>query len=132
MTTYPADPPLECDLVMKGGITSGVIYPGTVCELAKTYRFRSVVGASAGAIAAAATAAAELGRKTGGFERLSTLPTRLTHTGANGRSTLFNLFQPAPSQRRAFALLSPHMLKPSQGVVAATLRAALTCYWVRA
>ena len=32
---------------MKGGITSGVIYPGAVCELAKTYRLRSIGGASA-------------------------------------------------------------------------------------
>ena len=28
-------PPLECDLVMKGGITSGVVYPLAVCELAE-------------------------------------------------------------------------------------------------
>ena len=43
-----ATAPLECDLVMKGGVTSGIIYPSTVCELARTYRFRAVGGASAG------------------------------------------------------------------------------------
>ena len=25
-----------CDVVMKGGITSGVVYPPAVCELART------------------------------------------------------------------------------------------------
>ena len=42
---------LECDLVMKGGITSGVIYPRLVYQLSKQYRFRSIGGTSAGAIA---------------------------------------------------------------------------------
>jgi hypothetical protein len=44
--SFPAKPDLECDIVMKGGITSGVIYPLAVCELAQTYRLRSVGGAS--------------------------------------------------------------------------------------
>ena len=35
--SFPAKPDLECDIVMKGGITSGVIYPQAVCELAQTY-----------------------------------------------------------------------------------------------
>jgi Patatin-like phospholipase len=50
------------DLTMQGGTTSGVVYPLAVCELATKFRFRNVGGASAGAIAAALTAAAELGR----------------------------------------------------------------------
>ncbi|MET0695708.1 MAG: hypothetical protein ABWY56_17380 [Propionibacteriaceae bacterium] len=50
------------DLTMQGGTTSGVVYPLAVCELATSFRFRNVGGASAGAIAAALTAAAELGR----------------------------------------------------------------------
>src|SRR4029077_6413964 len=50
------------DLTMQGGTTSGVVYPLAVCELATSFRFRNVGGASAGAIAAAFTAAAELGR----------------------------------------------------------------------
>ena len=50
------------DLTMEGGTTSGVVYPLAVCELATEFRFRNVGGASAGAIAAALTAAAELGR----------------------------------------------------------------------
>ena len=50
------------DLTMQGGATSGVVYPLAVCELATRFKFRNIGGASAGAIAAAMTAAAELGR----------------------------------------------------------------------
>ena len=62
-STAPASPVppdlLECDIVMTGGITSGVVCPLAVVELSKTYRSRNIGGTSAGAIA---TAAAELGR----------------------------------------------------------------------
>ncbi|MFS8123514.1 patatin-like phospholipase family protein [Rhizobium sp. BR 250] len=57
-----AAPEKECDVVMKGGITSGVVYPYAVLELARRYRFRSIGGTSAGAIAAAFAAAAEYSR----------------------------------------------------------------------
>ena len=30
-----------CDLVMKGGITSGVVYPLAVVELARKYHFKN-------------------------------------------------------------------------------------------
>src|SRR4051812_14643124 len=50
VTPY-ADPKLCCDIVMKGGITSGVVYPGAVLKLAPLYRFKSIGGASAGGIA---------------------------------------------------------------------------------
>ncbi|HEX5594011.1 MAG TPA: phage holin family protein [Solirubrobacterales bacterium] len=89
-----------CDVVMKGGITSGVVYPLAVCELARTYRFRNVGGTSAGAIAAAATAAAEYGRKNGGFNRLASLPAWI---GAD--KNLQGLFQPQPKTRRLFRVL---------------------------
>jgi Patatin-like phospholipase len=54
------------DITMRGGTTSGVVYPTAVCELARRYRLRNIGGASAGAIAAAAAAAAETGRSRGG------------------------------------------------------------------
>lgn len=85
---------LECDIVMKGGITSGVVYPAAVCELAREFRFRSVGGTSAGAIAAAATAAAEAGRAGGGFPRLQAL-SQWFGQQTGGSSNLQNLFQPA-------------------------------------
>jgi len=53
------------DITMRGGTTSGVVYPMAVCELARQYRLRNIGGASAGAIAAAAAAAAEAGRSGG-------------------------------------------------------------------
>ena len=93
-------PARACDVVMKGGITSGVVYPRAVCELAETYRLKNVGGTSAGAIAAAAAAAAELGREGGAFDRLAELPQEI---GRDGK--LVSLFQPAPSTRPLFRLL---------------------------
>ena len=77
---HVASPPLkECDMIMKGGITSGVVYPLAAVHLSQTYKFRNLGGASAGAIAAAMVAAAELGRKrgVGGFATLAELPDAL-------------------------------------------------------
>ncbi len=109
MSTTPtspyANPSLTCDIVMKGGITSGVIYPRAVAELARTYRLSQVGGASAGAIAAAAAAAAELGRETGGFEELDGMPDELAFTGPDGRSTLASFFQPTRTALPLFRLL---------------------------
>ncbi len=79
-----AAPDRECDIIMKGGVTSGVVYPYAILQLARSYRFRSVGGASAGGIAAAFAAAAEFARSRGdpgGFVRLEKrcleLPARL-------------------------------------------------------
>ena len=66
--------PRCCDLVMKGGITSGIVYPSAVIEIGKRYWFSRIGGASAGAIAAALTAVAELARRPKG----STEPPRTT------------------------------------------------------
>ena len=97
-TTYDySQPTLSCDIVMKGGITSGVVYPHAVCELARVYRFKSVGGASAGAIAAAAAAAAECGRDNDGFARLADLP-----AWVGGGSNMFDLFQPQKATRGLF------------------------------
>jgi predicted acylesterase/phospholipase RssA len=52
----------KCDVVMQGGVTSGIVYPGLVCKLAEHYQFQQIGGTSAGAIAAALTAAAEYTR----------------------------------------------------------------------
>jgi predicted acylesterase/phospholipase RssA len=94
------NPTRECDIVMKGGITSGVVYPHAICELARTYRFVNVGGTSAGAIAAAATAAAELGRDRGGFAELAELPAWL-----GGGKHLQELFQPQKSTEGLFRML---------------------------
>lgn len=108
-----------CDLVMKGGITSGVVYPGAAVELQKEYRFRRLGGTSAGAIAAAAIAAAEHGKRTGqgtGYATIEGLPNRL------GKD-LESLFQPSRRLRPIFRLMlgaSAH--GPLLGAVTAPLR----------
>jgi hypothetical protein len=63
--TLPARRPalLDCDLVMKGGITSGVVYPKAVVRVAREYQVRNVGGTSVGAIAAGLVAAAEYQRQ---------------------------------------------------------------------
>ena len=80
-----ANPRETCDLVMKGGVTSGVVYPYAILELAQHYRFCSIGGTSAGGIAAAFAAAAEFARSRNdpeGFVRLESrclqLPERLS------------------------------------------------------
>jgi predicted acylesterase/phospholipase RssA len=84
----------ECDLVMKGGVTSGIVYPPAVIKLSEEYRFRAIGGTSAGAIAAAATAAAEYGREKGGFVKLDEVRKKLSVGGF-----LEGLFQPSGETR---------------------------------
>ena len=60
-----------CDLVLKGGVTSAVVYLGSVIELGRAYRFHSIGGTSSGAIAAALAAAAEYRRQTAGTDGLA-------------------------------------------------------------
>jgi hypothetical protein len=109
-------PHLECDLVLKGGLTSGVVYPLAICELARTYRFRNLGGTSAGAIAAALAAAAEKGRhsQNGGFAKLARLPEELCARQGN-QTRLLRLFQPQPKTRHLFGFLlgALETLKPS-------------------
>jgi predicted acylesterase/phospholipase RssA len=130
ISSNPAAPILECDIVMKGGITSGVVYPLAVVELAKTYRFRNVGGTSAGAIAAAATAASELGRgkPNAGFEEFEALPGWLQET-ANDKSgsRLQALFQPQAKTKILFTIMLA-ALGPGNKFVNAGL-AALKAYW---
>lgn len=92
------EPTRACDLVMKGGITSGVVYPPLVLELARDHRFVNIGGTSAGAIAAGLTAAAEYGRQGGGFELLAEVPDML-------QEHLLDLFQPHPKHARTFRKL---------------------------
>jgi predicted acylesterase/phospholipase RssA len=87
-----------CDVVMKGGITSGVVYPLAVTELATKYRLKNIGGASAGAIAAGIAAAAELARDKGGFLRMAAIPDEIS-------SKLLSLFQPHPRLRPLFEML---------------------------
>jgi predicted acylesterase/phospholipase RssA len=106
---FPAQPAKQCDLVMKGGITSGVVYPPAVLKLQETFRFRSIGGTSAGAIAASVTAAAEFDRENGGFRRLDDLRKQIAAPGF-----LLGLFKPAPDAAAAFGVLSDLFLNSSE------------------
>jgi len=110
-----SNPERECDLVMKGGITSGIVYPQIVLKLAGEgkYRFRNVGGTSAGAIAAAVMAAAEYGRETGGFDRFDELSEKLAEPGF-----LFKLFQPTPQLKPLMYTLLEVMgkISPEEGL----------------
>ena len=103
-------PTRYCDLVMKGGITSGIVYPNAVLALSKDFRFKNIGGTSAGAIAAAATAAAAVGDRkcdsnfpeggappTQGFEGLAGVSKVLSSQGF-----IYRLFQPARGTKNAY------------------------------
>lgn len=128
----PLQPPVECDVVMKGGITSGVVYPAAVVALARKYRFRNIGGTSAGAIAAAVTAAAEYGRQTNvgtAFNGLAAIPTWLAASAQEGNH-LFGLFRPNRRTRPIFALLTRLMASPQgQNKLLAAIAAVFSWNW---
>ena len=100
-----------CDIVMKGGITSGVVYPQALTRLADRFDFRNIGGTSAGAIAAALTAAAQHRRNTEGsergFEELEQLPDFLSSKDDGRKETnLFHLFQPSKATASTYGLFS--------------------------
>jgi len=107
--------PTECDIVMEGGVTSGVVYPSFVARLATRFTLRSIGGTSVGAVAAVAAAAAQYRRNAArapgstaaddGFGQLEKLPDWLQATDASGKSNLFTLFQPCADLRRHFAVI---------------------------
>jgi predicted acylesterase/phospholipase RssA len=106
----PTPYPQECDLVLKGGITSGVVYPGAIAEFSRHYVFRQIGGTSAGAIAAAAAAAAQLGcaseANPQAFDELAALPNLLGETDPSGQSRLFRLFRPTAEAAPLFATVT--------------------------
>ena len=95
-------PEKECDLVMKGGITSGVVYPGAITRIAKDFRFRNLGGASAGAIAAVAAAACEYRRNQGDPAAYDVLD-EVQHE-ISGQGFVQSLFQPTAEAKPAFDL----------------------------
>ncbi|GGD33921.1 patatin-like phospholipase family protein [Pseudoxanthomonas indica] len=116
----------QCDLIMKGGITSGIVYPLAVAEIAKAFELRCIGGTSAGAIAAAAAAAAELGRQRyrngklaedpQGFRKLETLPAQLAGKPADGQGTLLKaFFKPVPTLRPLFDVFLSMLGDKSRG-----------------
>lgn len=130
--------PKKCNLVMQGGITSGVVYPGAILELHQRYQFERIGGASAGAIAAVGAAAAEYGFQNGpsegshlrteevGFKRLEKSMEELKTP-----HLLFHLFQPTLLARTPFLVL--RRLTGQGWIPVRVLRALLTLvltWWV--
>jgi hypothetical protein len=111
--------------VLKGGITSGVVYPLALVSLAEQYRFSSIGGTSAGAIAAAAAAAAEYGRLTpdAGFDRLAKIPVEV---GPN----LLSMFQPTPVLKPLFDIFVAGLkAKNGTGGKLGIMAAVIGGYW---
>jgi Patatin-like phospholipase len=107
------EPSKYCDLVMKGGITSGIVYPKAVLALAKEFRVKNIGGTSAGAMAAAVCAAAAFGDRAkhdqppledpggkAGFEGMERVAKYLATEGF-----IYGLFQPAWGAKNAFRLV---------------------------
>jgi len=117
-----------CDIVLKGGITSGVVYPLALVSLAEKYRFSNIGGTSAGAMAAVAAAAAEYGRhiENAGFDRLARIPGEL---GPN----LLSMFQPTPALKPLFDIFVAALkAKTKTGRIIAIAGAAVGGYWLSA
>ena len=111
----PAPPPLKdgppperfCDLVLTGGVASGVVYPWAIIEIAREFRFREIGGTSVGAMAAALAAASEYGRSTGidaPFEALRRTPAGLGEGLPDGRTRMLSLFQANAHGKRLIRL----------------------------
>jgi predicted acylesterase/phospholipase RssA len=125
--------PRYCDIVMKGGIASGIVYPNAILALARRYRFKNIGGTSAGAIAAAALAAAALGERRrqsppgaagaapSGLDGLQRVADSLRTAGF-----IPSLFRPARGAAAAFDLLRKLTAKPGlRASLVAIARAAL-------
>src|SRR5262245_4570796 len=105
-----ADERPPCSVVLEGGVTSAVIYTTLLARLSQHYTFRQLGGASSGAVAASAAAAAEFGRQTApgqpgaSFDLLGKFPDTLAEVDGRDRTALFRLFQPKPTGRASFSV----------------------------
>lgn len=122
-----------CDLVLKGGITSGVVYPRAISRLARSYQIRGVGGTSAGAIGAGLAAAAEYRRRrTGrfdGFEGLDRIVADLA-TRVEGQTRLEGLFQAQSGTRIPFGFLKFLLSASPAKKMAAFSVVPLVCLWL--
>jgi len=93
---------------MKGGVTSGIVYPSAIQEISKKFHFVGIGGTSAGAIAAVVTAAAEYRRRhtqsAQGFDLLQQVSDDMSRDGR-----LLSLFQPDGPTKEYFDLALPFL-----------------------
>lgn len=97
----PSQPLTPRDLIMQGGVASGVVYPLAIMEIASKHRLHGVGGTSAGAIGAVVAAAAEYGRSRGArsYAQFVTLSEELLESG------IARFFQPSFWMGAPFDLL---------------------------
>lgn len=110
-----------CDLVLQGGVTSGLLYLGVIAELSRHYEFKNLGGTSSGAISAAAAAIAqraklELLKKPHHerqvdpekpFDELRKFPSELAkQERPKARTALFRMFQPQEGTVRSYRILT--------------------------
>src|SRR5579884_2966044 len=109
----------HCDVVLKGGVTSGIVYPLALCELATKYQFKGLGGTSSGAIVASFAAAAEYYRQSQGVAGYAPpavrSPTRELRPGIVGLEDfaedlktgdrLFSVFDPSAETKPIFDVL---------------------------
>jgi predicted acylesterase/phospholipase RssA len=128
----PGRPQKKCDLVMKGGVTSGVVYPRAITELSREYQFANIGGTSAGAIAAAVAAAAEYARAGGkfnAFDEVDKLPAWLGDVSPDqAHSHLFHLFQPQPKVAALYSVAVAGLGKSGFTKLLATVLQALRAF----
>ncbi|MEL6427592.1 MAG: patatin-like phospholipase family protein [Planctomycetota bacterium] len=109
------------DLVLKGGVASGIVYPDAVRKLATKFHFVGIAGTSAGAIVASIAAAAEYRRRqTGSSEGYDVLATASEELMGEGR--MLELFRPDAATERAFA--------PAKGMLVGHSRLRLALRWL--
>lgn len=126
-----------CDLVMKGGVTSGIVYPRAVLELTRRYRFKNIGGTSAGAIAAAVVAAAALGERRLKIDESRSWPDGTGMVGLSQVSeelctegTVARLFQPSPAARAPYRLLTRWPGSGKVGRLFEPVRAVVALAWL--
>ncbi|PTM97363.1 patatin-like phospholipase family protein [Mycoplana dimorpha] len=120
-------PSQECDLIMRGGITSGVVFPKAITRLATRYRFVNVGGTSAGSIAAIMAAAAEYRRASGGADKgFAAIDGMAGDLARNLRS----LFQPWPATRSLFIIAMSVIA--SGGRLGPFFAGVIRAYWLSA
>ena len=79
----------SCDLVMKGGLTSGIVYSTAIPQLASQYRLKNIGGTSAGAIGAIIASSAEYRRQKDGTPQGFIETEALSEELANNLSAIF-------------------------------------------
>jgi predicted acylesterase/phospholipase RssA len=130
---YTAPDDRFCDIVMEGGVTSGIIYASAVAELANSYRFSSIGGSSIGAFAAALTAAAEYSRRRGsnaGFKLMERLPSELAEEDDQNETRLLRMFRPQDGTRRLFNIFLASLdRKSTLSRLVGGLTEAIRQYW---